>query len=93
MLELISPIGHPRVEAQAARRAMDTPVGKRVAIIGSGASAAGTLLFAYPASITVQPVSDASFHCWGYAKRFVNADEIIIHHVQRDGMGVVLDLL
>ena len=33
MIELVSPIGHPRVEAQAARRAMDTPVGKRVGFI------------------------------------------------------------
>ncbi len=33
MIELVSPIGHPRVEAQAERRAMDTPVGKRVGFI------------------------------------------------------------
>lgn len=33
MIELVSPIGHPRVEAQAARRAMDTPIGKRVGFI------------------------------------------------------------
>lgn len=33
MIELVSPIGHPRVEAQAARRVMDTPVGKRVGFI------------------------------------------------------------
>ena len=33
MIELISPIGHPRIEAQAKRRALDTPIGKRVGFI------------------------------------------------------------
>ena len=33
MIELISPIGHPRVEAQAARRALKTPVGLRLGVI------------------------------------------------------------
>ena len=33
MIELVSPIGHPRVEAQVARRALDTPIGKRVGFI------------------------------------------------------------
>lgn len=33
MIELVSPLGHPRVEAQAERRALDTPVGKRVGFI------------------------------------------------------------
>ena len=33
MIELVSPIGYPRVEAQAERRVLDTPVGKRVGFI------------------------------------------------------------
>ena len=33
MLELISPVGHPRIEAQASRKALDTPVGRRVGFI------------------------------------------------------------
>jgi hypothetical protein len=33
VIELVSPIGHPCVEAQAERRALDTPVGKRVGFI------------------------------------------------------------
>ena len=33
MIELVSPLGYPRVEAQAERRALDTPVGKRVGFI------------------------------------------------------------
>ena len=33
VIELVSPVGHPRVEAQAARRALDTPIGKRVGFI------------------------------------------------------------
>ena len=33
MIELVSPEGHPRIEAQAARRALDTPIGKRVGFI------------------------------------------------------------
>ena len=33
MIELVSPIGHPRVEAQAERRALDTPIGRRVGFI------------------------------------------------------------
>lgn len=33
MLELVSPLGYPRVEAQAERRALDTAVGRRVGFI------------------------------------------------------------
>lgn len=33
MLELISPLGYPRIEAQANRRSLDTPVGRRVGFI------------------------------------------------------------
>jgi hypothetical protein len=33
MLELISPLGHPRVETQAKRRTLATPVGRRVGFI------------------------------------------------------------
>ena len=33
MIELVSPVGYPRIEAQSQRRAMDTPVGKRVGFI------------------------------------------------------------
>ena len=33
MIELISPVGYPRVEAQAERRALDTPIGRRVGFI------------------------------------------------------------
>jgi len=33
MIELVSPLGHPRLEAQAPRRALDTPTGKRVGFI------------------------------------------------------------
>lgn len=33
MIELISPVGHPRIEAQAQRRRLDTPVGKRLGYI------------------------------------------------------------
>ena len=33
MIELISPIGYPRVEAQAERRRMDSPVGRRLGFI------------------------------------------------------------
>ena len=33
MIELISPLGYPRIEAQAQRRALDTPVGRRVGFI------------------------------------------------------------
>jgi hypothetical protein len=33
VIELISPIGHPRVEEQAARRRLDTPIGKRLGFI------------------------------------------------------------
>ena len=33
MLELINPVGIPRTEAQAGRRALDTPVGRRVGFI------------------------------------------------------------
>ena len=33
MIELISPVGYPRVEEQAQRRRLDTPVGRRVGYI------------------------------------------------------------
>jgi hypothetical protein len=33
VIELISPVGYTRVEAQAERRALDTPVGRRVGFI------------------------------------------------------------
>ena len=33
MLELINPVGIPRVQAQAARRSLNTPVGRRLGII------------------------------------------------------------
>ena len=33
MIELISPLGFPRVEAQKERRALDTPIGRRVGFI------------------------------------------------------------
>ena len=33
MIELVSPLGHPRVEAQAQRRTLATPVGRRVGFI------------------------------------------------------------
>ena len=33
MLELISPVGHPRKEAQASRRSLATPVGQRMGFI------------------------------------------------------------
>ena len=33
MIELVSPVGYPRVEAQAARKMLDTPVGRRVGFI------------------------------------------------------------
>lgn len=33
MIELISPVGYPRIEAQAQRRALDTPVGRRLGFI------------------------------------------------------------
>lgn len=33
MIELISPVGYPRVEEQARRRALDTPVGRRLGYI------------------------------------------------------------
>ena len=33
MLELISPLGYPRIEEQAKRRTLDTPVGRRVGFI------------------------------------------------------------
>ncbi len=33
MLELINPVGIPRTEAQAQRRALDTPLGRRVGFI------------------------------------------------------------
>ena len=33
MIELISPIGHPRVEAQAELRTLGSPIGKRVGFI------------------------------------------------------------
>ena len=33
MLELINPLGYPRLQAQADRRALDTPVGLRMGFI------------------------------------------------------------
>ena len=33
MIELVSPIGHPRVAEQAQRRRLDTPLGRRVGFI------------------------------------------------------------
>ena len=33
MIELVSPIGHPRIVEQAERRALGTPVGKRLGFI------------------------------------------------------------
>jgi len=33
MIELVSPLGHPRVVAQAARRHLDSPVGRRLGFI------------------------------------------------------------
>jgi len=33
VIELISPVGYPRVEAQVERRALDTPIGRRVGFI------------------------------------------------------------
>lgn len=33
MLELIDPVGYPRLQAQAERRALDTPLGRRVGFI------------------------------------------------------------
>ena len=33
MIELVSPVGHPRIEIEAKRRTLDTPVGRRVGFI------------------------------------------------------------
>ena len=33
MIELVSPIGHPRVEAQAERKKLGTPIGRRLGFI------------------------------------------------------------
>ncbi len=33
MLELVSPIGYPRMQSQAQRRSLETPVGRRVGFI------------------------------------------------------------
>ena len=33
MLELVDPVGHPRIAAQAARRLLETPIGRRVGFI------------------------------------------------------------
>ena len=33
MLELINPVGYPRMQIQAERRSLDTPVGRRVGFI------------------------------------------------------------
>jgi hypothetical protein len=33
MLELINPVGYPRMQAQASRRSLDTPVGRRMGFI------------------------------------------------------------
>ena len=38
-------------------------------------------------------IGDARSHCRGNAERLMNAREIVVHHVQRDGERVVLDLL
>ncbi len=40
-----------------------------------------------------KPVRDASSHCRRHTQLRVNADEVVIHHVQRDRIDVVLDLL
>ena len=33
VIELISPVGYPRIQEQAQRRSLDTPVGRRVGFI------------------------------------------------------------
>ena len=33
MLELVNPVGYPRMQAQASRRSLDTPVGRRMGFI------------------------------------------------------------
>ena len=33
MLELVSPIGYPRMQSQAQRRSLETPIGRRVGFI------------------------------------------------------------
>ena len=33
MLELVSPVGYPRIETQAQRRSLETPVGRRIGFI------------------------------------------------------------
>ena len=33
MIELVSPVGHPRIEEQAQRKSLGTPVGRRVGFI------------------------------------------------------------
>ena len=33
MIELVSPVGHPRVEAQAKRKSLGSPVGRRLGFI------------------------------------------------------------
>ena len=33
MLELVNPVGYPRIQAQASRRSLDTLVGRRLGII------------------------------------------------------------
>jgi hypothetical protein len=33
MLELIDPVGYPRIQEQASRRTLDTPVGRRMGFI------------------------------------------------------------
>ena len=38
-------------------------------------------------------ISNASGHRRSDAQRLMDADEVVIHHVQRNRVGVVLDLL
>ena len=37
-------------------------------------------------------IAKSRFHCWGDAKRLVNASEIVIHVVNRDCVTVVFKL-
>lgn len=38
-------------------------------------------------------VSDSSFHCRGNAQSLMNAAEVVVHEVERDGRDMVLNLL
>lgn len=38
-------------------------------------------------------IRDARFHRGGYAQRLMDAAEVVVHEMQRDGVRVVLDLL